>query len=72
MKDRWITDWEPSRRFPLYTRANAGEIMPKPCSPIGWDLVWGGGVSKGWAGGCHRFGTFLPQETDAERPDYIG
>lgn len=72
MQDRWITDWEPSARFPLYTRANAGEIMPAPCSPIGWDLVWGGGVAKGWADGCHRFGTFVPSETDPNRPDYIG
>ncbi len=70
--DRWITDWEPSTRFPLYTRANAGEIMPKPCSPIGWDLVWGGGVSKGWADGSVRFGNFGGDETDPERPDYIG
>ena len=72
MSDRWITDWEPSARFPLYTRANAGEIMPTPCSPIGWDLVWGGGVAKGWADGCHRSGTFVPSETDPGRPDYIG
>ena len=28
MEDRWITDWEPSKRFPLYTRANSGEILP--------------------------------------------
>lgn len=72
MDDRWITDWEPSKRFPLYTRANSGEIMPKPCSPLGWDLVWGTGVAKGWADGCHRFGTFGPEETDPDRPDYIG
>ncbi len=72
MDDRWITDWEPSARFPLYTRANSGEIMPNPCSPIGWDLVWGTGVAKGWADGCHRFGTFGPEETDPERPDYVG
>ncbi len=71
MMDRWITDWEPSERFPVYTRANSGEIVPKPISPIGWDLVWGGGVSFGWADGCHRFGTFGPEETDPEQPDYI-
>lgn len=70
--DRWITDWEPSQRFPVYTRANAGEIMPQPVSPIGWDLVWAGGVSHGWADGCHRYGTFGPEESDPERPDYIG
>lgn len=70
--DRWITDWAPSERFPLYTRANAGEIAPKPMSPIGWDLVWGGGVSKGWADGSVRFGNFAREETDPDQPDYIG
>ena len=46
MNDRWITDWEPSERFPVYTRANAGEILPDPVSPLGWDLIWEEGVSK--------------------------
>ena len=71
MEDRWITDWEPSKRFPLYTRANSGEILPNPISPLGWDLVWETGVSKGWADGCHRWGTFTPDETDPDRPDYV-
>lgn len=71
MDDRWITDWTPSERFPLYTRANAGEIMPEPCSPIGWDLVWGGGVAFGWADGVFRFGAFTPDETDPDQPDFI-
>lgn len=73
MEERWVTDWTPSARFPLYTRANAGEIMPDPCSPLGWDLVWGaGGVAHGWADGCHRFGTFTPEETNPDEPDYVG
>ena len=71
MEDRWITDWEPSTRFPLYTRANSGEILPNPISPLGWDLVWETGVSRGWADGCHRWGTFTPDETDPDRPDYV-
>lgn len=73
MDDRWITDTTPSSRFPFYTRANAGEILPAPCSPIGWDLVWGaGGVAHGWADGCHRFGTFTPDESNPDEPDFIG
>ena len=28
--DRWITDWEFSSRYPVYTRANAGEVLPDP------------------------------------------
>ncbi len=26
--DHWITDWEVSKRYPVYTRANAGEVLP--------------------------------------------
>jgi pyruvate,water dikinase len=28
--ERWITDNEPSVRYPIYTRANAGEVYPDP------------------------------------------
>ena len=51
MDEEWITDWAPSERFPMYTRSNVGEIMPNPCSPLGWDLVWGAGVAFGWMNG---------------------
>ena len=71
MDDRWITDWEPSERFPVYTRANAGEILPNPVSPLGWDLIWEEGVSKGWADGAHRQGVFTPDESNPDQPDYI-
>ena len=71
MYDRWITDWEPSERFPVYTRANAGEILPNPVSPLGWDLIWEEGVSKGWADGAHRQGVFTPDESNPDQPDYI-
>ncbi|HJM27661.1 MAG: PEP-utilizing enzyme [Acidimicrobiales bacterium] len=71
MDDRWITDWEPSERFPVYTRANAGEILPNPVSPLGWDLIWEEGVSKGWADGAHRQGVFTPEESNPDQPDYI-
>jgi pyruvate,water dikinase len=34
--DRWITDWErgESDWMPYYTRANAGETLPDPASPL--------------------------------------
>ena len=32
--DRWITDDAVSERYPLYTRANAGEVLPEPVSPL--------------------------------------
>ena len=60
--DRWITDWEPSPRYPLYTRANAGEVLPEPASPLGWTLVFEPGVAMGWADAHHAVGTLDPEE----------
>jgi pyruvate,water dikinase len=71
MNETWITDWTPSKRFPMYTRANAGEIMPNPCTPLGWDLVWGGGVATGWMNGCLRWGSSAEDEVNQDQPDFI-
>ena len=40
MSDGYLTDWPVSERFPHYTRANAGEVMGDPVSPLGWTLGW--------------------------------
>lgn len=56
MEERWITDRVPSRVFPHYTRANAGEVLPEPVSPLGWTFVWEGGVVKGCRDGFITFG----------------
>lgn len=48
MQDRWITDWEINPRFPLFTRANAGEVLPDPASPLAWTFLWEGACLPGW------------------------
>ncbi len=46
---RWIEDAPYRPRVPFWTRANVGEVLPLPPSPIGWDLVWAHrGVVAGW------------------------
>jgi len=46
---RWIEDVWDDPRTPFWTRANAGEVLPEPPSPAGWDLVFGnGGTVAGW------------------------
>jgi pyruvate,water dikinase len=69
---RWITDWEPSPKLPVYTRANAGEVLPDPASPLAWTLVWEPGVVMGWADCQIQCGTFDRDELDGERPEMIG
>ena len=68
--DRWITDWEPSPRYPLYTRANAGEVLPEPPA-LGWTLVFEPGVAMGWADAHHAVGTLDPEELDPGRPEVL-
>ena len=72
MQDRWITDWEPNRRFPHYTRANAGEVMPDPASPLGWTYAWEHGITLGWRDGYVGMGSYLPEEFEDERPAVCG
>ncbi|MBK9179009.1 MAG: phosphoenolpyruvate-utilizing protein [Acidimicrobiales bacterium] len=67
-----MTDWEPSPRFPVYTRANAGEVLPEPASPLGWTLVWEPGVLLGWRDANISFGTFDPDELDEVHPEVVG
>jgi len=70
--DRWITDWEPSAKYPMYTRANAGEVLPDPASPLAWTLVWEPGIALGWADAQILAGTMERHEFNNERPDVVG
>jgi pyruvate,water dikinase len=70
--DRWITDWEPSQKFPVYTRANAGEVLPDPASPLAWTLVWEPGVVEGWADANVSAGTLTRDEFTRTPPEVVG
>ena len=47
----WLTDTEPSTRFPVYTRLNAGDVMADPITPLGATMCWIPNVLPGWAAG---------------------
>ena len=70
--DRWITDLEPSQKFPVYTRANAGEVLPDPASPLAWTLVWEPGVVEGWADANVSAGTVVRTEFTSTPPEVVG
>ncbi len=72
MDDRWITDWTPSARFPHYTRANSGEVLPTPASPLGQQFTWERGICFGWRDGYVRIGMFTVDEFDPVHPDVCG
>ncbi len=70
--DRWITDSERWDRLPYYTRANAGEVLPDPCSPLGWSLVFEQGLLKGWLRGFVEFGVYADGELPDDPPPVAG
>jgi len=48
---KWLIDQAVSRRYPVYTRANADDVMPDPMSPLCATLTWTQGVMEGWREG---------------------
>ncbi len=63
MQDKiWICDDEPSQRFPVYTRANAGEVFAVAVSPLTWTafgrLAW----EVGFREALCDMGVFTPDE----------
>lgn len=72
MRDRWITDWTPSQRWPHYTRANAGEVLPTPASPLGQQFTWEKGIVLGWRDGYVRSGNYAEDEWDPVHPEACG
>jgi rifampicin phosphotransferase len=72
LPERWLTDWDRSERMPFYTRANAGEVLPDPASPLGWTLVFERGLLPGWLRGLVDFGIYRDGELPMERPPVAG
>ena len=72
MEDRWITDWPASERWPHYTRANAGEVLPTPASPLGQQFSWEKGMVLGWRDGYVRSGNYSLDEFDETLPETVG
>jgi rifampicin phosphotransferase len=55
MQDRWITDRLVGKQFPMFTRGNAGEVLPDPVSPLSWTFVWEPGIMRGCRDGFIEF-----------------
>ena len=58
MGDRYyVTDTSLSARFPLYTRANVGEVFPDPVTPLtSTSALWE--AELGWRDAWERMGAF--------------
>ena len=69
---RWITDNELSDQWPFWTRANVGEVLPEPPSPLGWELVWTNGTLKGWYDCATERMGYHDVGLDPDRPEMAG
>ena len=47
MIEKWFCDWTPSERWPHYTRANAGEVLATPATPLGQTYSWENAMLQG-------------------------
>ena len=72
MEDRWIADWPPSKRWPHYTRSNAGEVLATPASPLGQQFCFDNGIALGWRDGYERMSYFDPGEMSEKFPETCG
>lgn len=72
MGDRYyVTDSDLSERFPLYTRANVGEVFPDPVTPLTSDTaLWY--AELGWRDAWDRMGAFELAEFPADTYCQLG
>jgi len=67
----YVSDTELSERFPIYTRANVGEVFPDPVTPLtGSGFLF---LSElGWREAWHRMGAMAPEEFPPEEFCQLG
>ncbi len=66
-----VTDTELSERFPIYTRANVGEVFPDPVTPsTRHPLLWES--EMGWRDAYVRMGAFEADEFPPDRFTILG
>jgi phosphohistidine swiveling domain-containing protein len=68
---RFVTDTQPSDKYKIVSRANAGEVMPDPCSPLNATLGMFEAGEKGWRDAYVVTGTFERDEFEPDRTNTI-
>ena len=63
----WETDNPPSRRWPLYTRGNVGEVFPEVVLPFSWSLL-GQAAEDGWRQAFEKLGLVADGDLEDDEP----
>ena len=69
MTSPWIADSVASAKYPVYTRGNAGEVMPDPVSPLSASIGITGPGEQGWRDAYVRAGAMDADEFELDRPN---
>lgn len=68
----WVVDNELSTRWPVYTRANVGEVSSTVATPLFWTMIGGPPNEIQWKQALVEFGAFDSNEFRADNLDIQG
>ena len=70
--DPWLVGSEPSERFPVWTRANVGEVFPDPVAPLSYSLMMREHVEGGWRDALINMGAYTADEFSPGKMETLG
>ncbi len=65
----WPCDDDESTRFPIFTRANTGEVFSDAATPLTWSVLGRGVYENGYRDALYEMGVFTPEDF---RPEFEG
>ena len=68
----WIVSSKPSERYPLWTRANVGEVFPDPVAPLTFSVFMRDHVEQAWRDAMERMGAFSQDEFAPDNMETLG
>ena len=71
MEEKWFTDHPPSERYPHYTRANAGEVLPTPASPLGQTYGFDNAIGHGFQEASIVMGAYEEDDYRDGKPEMV-
>lgn len=72
LDEPWVVDNPPSRTYPIYTRANVGEVFPDPVTPLSWTVAGIPETEPAWRDAFAKFGAFDVDEFDPDNLEILG
>jgi len=68
----WIVGSRPSKRFPVWTRANVGEVFPDPVAPLTFTILMEKETEGAWRDALVQMGAFTHDEFQPDEMETLG